>query len=253
MFLLFVWFIPYSLFLIPAMLSRLTSIFSRNNVSRPPTTSATHAQNFSVSQLNYKKDIQNAKVSINQITQPLSQATTSITHVGQHNPTTTTSVAHVGESQVLADEVSQQEADDRRYAFFQRRLMAKKHAEELAKIKIEAEANSGSYTEKIVGNIKTGSGFKTTGVMGAKRQLHHMVKHNPEKYKNLSTGDQKYFLETVKPYAKAVGAGKGFNRYQRRAMKYKFLRDYRSGKISKADYDDFRGLTDNLQKPRYGI
>ncbi len=211
-----------------------------------PSSGIARAQNFSISKLNQKKDLDNAKVSMNQLVHPSSKATTSVSRVGNDELSPTTSVAHLGDKNATAVEgLYNEEANETRYHYGQRLAMQKRANEKAKEIAKLAEAASGGVYEKM--NVKTGSGFRMDrSVTSFRRQFYRLRKLNPVAFKNISDKDQKYFFDLVKPYVKGVGVGKPISRQARREMKYKMEMDRRKGIVSKADVDDLGNLISNL-------
>ena len=183
------------------------------------------AQNFSVSKLNYKKDIANAKVSMNQITSKSRPALSSITHI--NDP---------------VKNLYDQDADDRRYDHVRGLAMANRQ-------KREAEASGSVYDT----GVKTGGLFKTTGVTGLRRQLIRMRYGKPGAFKNIDSKDRKYFEDLTKKYVKGVSAGTGIGHHARRAMKQQILQDQRKGVIHVEDAKDFYNMIDNLPGVKRGL
>jgi hypothetical protein len=183
--------------------------------ARPLSGSVGRAQNFSVSRLNYRKDIDNAKVSVNQLLNKKPNADNSL---------------------YAAD------ADDKRYAYVQRLAMANRQ-------KKEAAAQTSLYDT----GIKTGGLYKTTGVLGLRRQLIRMRYNKPGTFKNVSSKDRQYFEDLTKKYLKGVSAGSGIGHHARRAMKQQMLRDRRAGKINVESVKDFSNMIDKLPKVRRGL
>lgn len=172
------------------------------------------AQNFSVSKLNYQKDIDKAKVSVNQL------------------------LSKKPDAEGLYDA----EADDRRYEYVRRLAMANRRKKE------EAAAKSIYDT-----GAKTGGLYKTAGVIGLRRQLIRMRYDKPGTFKNLSSADRKYFEDLTKKYLQGVNAGVGIGRHARRSLKQQILRDRRAGKINIEDEKDFNRMIDKLPGVKRGL
>lgn len=189
------------------------------------------AQNFSVSKLNYRKDIDNAKVSMNQINSKQSGATSSVAHVGEFKKTNSVYGANYDS-----------EADDKRYDYVRRLAMAKRKEKEDA-------AAENIYSA----GVKTGSLFKTAGVTGLRRNLIRARYQKPGEFKNLSSKDRQYFEDLVKKYVKGVPTGVGIGHNARRAMKQHILRDQRKGLVNVEDAKDFNNMIDALPKVKRGL
>jgi len=215
--------------------------------------SSGRAQNISIFKLNQKKDIENAKVSVNDRKGLGNMPTTSVAHMSTNSPKATTSVTHIGEKNVVETE-SEADKDNRYYANVQRIMKEKRAKEKVeAEKKALAKQNQSSYS---VLHIGTGHSFLprggpfTYGKRGLMRQLYRMRKLDPVNFKNLSDKDFKYFSDLVSKHAKAVGAGMGFDRFARRSMRMKIERDRHAGRINKEDAKDFRHFIHHLPKPR---
>lgn len=194
-------------------------------------TGAGRAQNFSVSKLNYRKDIDNAKVSMNQISGRQSGATSSVAHIGEFKKTNPVCGSNYDA-----------EADDKRYEYVRRLAMANRRKREAA------EAASIYDT-----GVKTGALFKTTGVLGLRRGLIRARYQHPAAFKNLSSKDRQYFEDLIKKYVKGVPTGAGIGHHARRAMKQHILRDRRQGKVNVEDAKDFYNMIDALPKVKRGL
>jgi len=201
-----------------------------------------HAQNFSVSKLQQKRDRENAKVSMDRAIRGDSNffPTTSVSHIQGNSTPASSSVFHAGTSRrSIYDEEEYDEVRDRlRYAHI-RGMMKEKQAE-------EAAARQQPVPSKYDVGVKTGGGFRVKGRMGVKRRLEKMRKYKPATYKNISNKDIKYFEDLIKPHTKAVSRGTGIGRISRRDMKLKVERDRRKGIVSWEDAKDMKKMVDNL-------
>lgn len=211
----------------------------------PLTSGVARAQNFSVSQLNYKSDLKNAKVSV--ADDGNHSPVISVADIGRENNLPTTSVARALQKETNTDNSTYNEdADERRYNYM-RAQMRKKKVEEQKKAEKTAVSKPTAFVNpQTAMKIRSGGGFRVAGVLGLKRHLYQMVRQNPAHFKNISAADRQYFIDTLRPHASAVRVGTGINRLARKEMRYKFLSDYRKGKISKADYDDFKRMVNSL-------
>lgn len=201
----------------------LNPLTPKNNL----TTNVGRAQNFSISKLNYKKDIDNAKVSVGQL--------------ARNNRPAVTSVGHINE-QLKPNSIYDADADDRRYNYVRGLAMANRQKREAAE--------AGSVYET---GIKTGALYKTTGVTGLRRQLIRMRYEKPGAFRNLSSKDRKYFEDLTEKYVKGVSAGVGISHHARRAMKQQILRDRRKGVVNVEDAKDFYNMIDKLPGVKRGL
>lgn len=225
------------------------------------TATSGRAQDLSVSDLNYKKDIKNAKISIGDVTGEHTKAVTSISHAGENGGSkAVTSVAHIGEQLDEDNEMYAKGADDRRYAYIRRLVTERKAKEAAQETKEKASVSTvekspfqpshGQQYAKL--KVKTGRGLRVTGITSLHRQLYKMWKQNPESFKNISAEDRKYYEKLVTQHAKAVTIGKGFGRLVRKNMKSQVERDRQAGRISYADSQDFKRMIDNLPHNQNG-
>lgn len=196
---------------------------------------AGHAQNFSVSRLNTRKDIDDAKVSVAEVGNR-QKTTTSVNRVGGLATSISTSVAHVGVTS-NPENYNQNEADDKRYGYIRRLAMDKKKERE------ETEAQSNVYDL----GLKTGGSFRTRGLGSIKRKLNRLYSSAPVTFKNIDKDDRKYLADVVGEHAKKVRVGVGFGQSVRKKMKIKIEKDRQKGIISKADSQDMKKIVDNLQ------
>ncbi len=213
-------------------------LFSNKNLaSIKSSINAGHAQNFSVSQLNTRKDIDEAKVSITEVGDN-KKATTSVSRVNDYISKPTDSVAHLGENvpQNQVTNFDQNEADDKRYEYVRRLAVERRKEREAAEEKSVYDLG-----------VRTGVGFRTKGSSGIKRRLDRLYREAPTTFKNISSTDRKYFAGVVGEHAKKVRVGSGFSTPVRKKMKIKIEKDRQKGIISKADSDDMKKMVDNLQ------
>lgn len=196
---------------------------------------AGHAQNFSVSRLNTRKDIDNAKVSVAQVGNK-QKPTTSVNRVGSLATSASTSVAHMGVEN-NPENYNQNEADDKRYDYIRRLAMDKNKERE------EIEGQNNVYD---IG-VKTGGGFRTRGLSSVKRKLNRLYYSAPTTFKNIDKEDRKYIADKIGEHSKKVRIGVGFGRQVRKKMKREIEKDRQKGIISKVDSQDMKKIVDNLQ------
>ena len=153
------------------------------------------------------------------------------------------------------DEYSEQ-AEERRYSSVKRLIRERKKKEHAAavaagKITKETGSSAGSglpssaHTEL---KLKTGAGFKISGVSGIKRQLSRMRLKNRATFKNVSKENMEYLEGLISDRAKLKRTGQGFTRKDRVAMKKKVWKDYKKGDsgLTRDDWKDFRKIVDSL-------
>lgn len=207
---------------------------------------ATSALNLSVSTLQQHTDRSQATTSMNRAMHhgADSEAVSSVNRIGQSSHVST-SISHPdsGDLQSFGDGVDRDAIRDRlRYQHIRQMMREKKASELAAKKAIE-------HGSKFDMGIDTSSpGFLRTGAKGLERHIHHIVKKNKATFKNLSSKDQKYFLDVVEPHARAADVGHNFSRYTRKQMKKQIRSDYKKGVISKADLKDMHKMVDQLPK-----
>jgi hypothetical protein len=118
-----------------ALNNNLPLFSNRNLINKPTSGSINRAQNFSVSRLNIRKDIDEAKVSISQVGKT-QRPTTSINRAtnpnNNNNNSTSASHTKIGNN---SDEYNQEEADNKRYEHIRRLAMARKKERDLAEKK----------------------------------------------------------------------------------------------------------------------
>ncbi|PIT86369.1 MAG: hypothetical protein COU33_03560 [Candidatus Magasanikbacteria bacterium CG10_big_fil_rev_8_21_14_0_10_43_6] len=210
-----------------------------------------HAQSTSISELQQKKDRREATSSINRVISKSSNdaPSTSITHPGGQGQQGVSSInsAMSGEAKRSVydkEGVGADDADERRYSYMQRIIRARRaQMRHDVKKGLAGKATSGSGF-----SVKTGSALKKTGTGGLHKQLGSMFKKYRTTFKNLSKEDKKYFEDLVVKHAGAKTRGSGFGYKERRTMREEIEQAKRSGKISRADSEDFKGLIDKLHE-----
>jgi len=230
------------------------------------------AQNFSTSKLNYRKDVDQAKTSINSVLRKQSQKTlmkkelvsgdssvseaklvstdhtidnggpsTSVSHLGQTGTVATTSIFHPGR-EVAEGGLSDTERDERRYELGRAHLMkARKEREE----KAAAEAAVPAHDVFDLG-FKTGKGFRVHGKYGLLRKMYHLRKIKPLPFKHWDKEDRRYLVDLVKPHLQGVSRGTSIGYAMRRKMKYQIERDRRAGKIDVYTSRDMKKIVNDL-------
>lgn len=198
---------------------------------------AGHAQNFSVSRLNTRKEIDEAKVSVSKVGHNPDHVT-SINRVNVTLSRPTDSISHIGEDnlQGVGTSEDQNKMDDKRYEYVRRLAVARRK---------EAELAEGTKDVYDLG-IKTGGSFRTRGINSIKRKLNRLYYNAPTTFKNIDKEDRKYFADVVGEHAKKVRVGVGFGRQVKKKMKLKIERDRQKGVISKADSQDMKKMINDL-------
>jgi hypothetical protein len=251
----------------------LPSSLPLNNLPNNRVGGLGRAQDFSVSRLNYRKDRDNAKISINSVLQGQSQKTlmkkelitgdsgiseaqvvstsqggvrssgpsTSISHPGQSGIVATTSIFHPGINQGSEDGLSDAERDERRYEMARQHLMKARKEREA-----KAAAAAAPTPDVFDLGFKTGSGFRIHGKYGLLRKMHHLKKTKPLAYKHWDKEDEKYLAGLVKPHLQGVSRGTSIGYAMRRKMKYQIERDRRAGKIDVYTSRDMKKIVNDL-------
>lgn len=215
------------------------------NFSIRPNSGVGKAQDFSSVSLG-KESIKNAKISVSQNNN--SRPSVSVFHPGGAGSGAVSSINSAVNSPVtsinnpVTDENTEEYnklADDRRYNYM-RRLMKWKRENEGGERQV---GQVGPHDLK----LRTGAGFRTTGMKSIRRQLSRLYKQAPATYRNLSVADRKYFAGLVSEHAGKVRLGKGISAPVRRKLKRQVNKDWKYNHIiSKPDVNDFKKLINNL-------
>lgn len=209
-------------------------LFSNRNLGGKTTPDSTSkAQNFSVSRLNSRKDIDEAKVSISRVGQ-VQKSTTSINRAINPANNISTSVSHTNVEN-NSNEYNQEEADDKRYDYIRRLAMARKKERDLA----------GQKDDYDLG-IKAGALFREKGRLSLKRRLARLQKTKPTEFRNLGKEDRAYFDSLVSKYARKIKAGNDFSIRMKRQMTMEVEKKRRAGEITSADSYDMKKIIKNL-------
>lgn len=206
---------------------------NRNSGVAKPTGSVNHAQDFSNSKVEIRREIEGAKTSINSVWHD-HDPVTSISRVGNLSNMPTDSIAHAGQA-VQSDGYNQAEADDKRYGFIRRLAMARKKEREAANQKDVYDLG-----------IKSGSAFREKGKNSVQKKLSRLYRSNPGEFKNLRVGDRKYFADLVGRYAKKLPTGGAYNPRMKRQMTMEIEKKRRTGEITSADSCDMKKIINNL-------
>ena len=174
------------------------------------------AQNFGVSKLNQKVEREQSAVSMSQVLSRKAgvenSRSTSVAHIGQTMTGPTTSITHPGASVSLnnADGNSDPGADNRRYAYMRKQIMARQ-ANEAAAAKAAASGHGI--------NVGTGSGMKKSGVGGLHKQLGKEFHEHRSTYGSLSGSEKKVLEESIGKRLGSKTTGSEINRYDKKAIK----------------------------------
>lgn len=174
------------------------------------------AQNFSASKINQKIDREQAAISMSQVLARKAgqenSRSTSVAHIGQTMTAASTSITHAGVARSLNgdDGNSDPGADNRRYAYMRKQIMARQ-ANEAAAAK---QAASGSGL-----NVGTGSGMKKSGTGGLHKTLGKEFREHKSTYGSLSSTEKKVFEQSVGKRLGAKTTGSEINRYDKKAIK----------------------------------
>ena len=189
---------------------------------KPPSTTAgvPRAWNTSVSKLQQKKDVEQAKVSMSQLMR-------------------SKAAGGAAQPESLYSDAEREEIRDRlRYKYMQSRMREKKAAEAAAQVEKPSKYGFPS--------ISTGRLTRRVGPAGVERQVYRQIRKHIATYKNISPKDRKYFLDIVLPHGEKLAPGKGFGFGIRRQMKTKVEMDRRRGAIGFEDAKDFKRMIDQL-------
>ncbi|HRH23556.1 MAG TPA: hypothetical protein PK295_02920 [Candidatus Magasanikbacteria bacterium] len=158
-------------------------------------------------------------------------AASSIYRVGTNQVTPTSSFFHPGVSVNSSEDIENDAIRDRiRYQYAQKR-MREKRAEE------EAQSDLGI-------SVGTGGSFRSKKFH---KGLLHMKYSRPDKYKNLSIDDLKYFEGLVEGHARSLKVGGGFSKNTKLRMKRQVWKDRRAGLVkSRSDQKDMENLINDL-------
>ncbi len=218
--------------------------------NKPSPGGVSRAQSFSVGKLQQKKDREGAKVSVSQRIRSDDDRegpTTSVGRIGREENSTESLARSKGGMRSIYDDVERDKTLDRlRYQNIRKMIKERKEVE-----KVGADVGVGAKPEKVspfrIPGVKTGGGFKTKGAYGLTRKFFSHSRQQRATFKNLSSKDRKYFLDMVGEHAKKVRRGTGFGRLVRKKMKRKVDRDWRAGKISIDDRNDFKKVINSLK------
>lgn len=162
-----------------------------------------------------------------------------------------TSAMHSDGAQVGASSVSHQMAHAKRsiqddeYTDEVRDRMRYQHIRTVMREKKAAEA-AAMKSEGSILNMKTGSGYRSKGKFGIKRQLQKIRKKKPLSFGSLSDKDLDYFSGLVTPRAKALSRGARIGRGARMKMKVDIDKQRRAGNITMDDAKAMKRLVDKM-------
>lgn len=196
-----------------------------------------HAQDFSVSKLEQRKERESAAVSMSRVMSgnlPGGRPSTSASHLGD-------SMSQGDQETRPQHSVNQvdepdEAADYRRYSFV-RRLIKKRQE--------EAAAEAAKHQKKGF-HVGTGGSMRKTGPTGYRMRLGNLIRTKRATYKNVSMADRKLFQDTLENTLKYKRTGEAINRKDRLKMRGKFYKAHKEGKISYEDYKDFKKLIKDL-------
>lgn len=166
-----------------------------------------------------------------------SSPASSIYRVGNLRIPASTSITHPGVPAMDMADANSDEARDRlRYRYIQKRMKEKR---------LEAAMQSDI----------PGSAVGTGGAFSRKKFHKGLIKMKygrPDKYKNLSISDLKYFENLVGSHAKSLKTGGGFSKNTKLRMKRQLWKDSRAGTVSsRSDRKDMESLINNLPSAGY--
>jgi len=218
---------------------------SGSSKSNSPLTSIKrNAGDVSIGQTQQKKDVAAANVSMHQAMQKKvgNAPTTSVYRIGQDADNISTSISRPADARrSIYQEEGQEEAarDYRRFSYIRRKIKERKAAQ--ARVEKEIQKSSGGIQAGI------GSGYRKTGVTSFRRRMENMFRKNRATYKNLSAKDKKMFEDIVEGHLSKKATGKAINRLDRRKMGLEVYKNWKSGKITKTDYQDMKRIIRDLE------
>ncbi len=166
--------------------------------------------------------------------------TTSVSRAGDRyggSSSVSHQMAHAKRS--IHDEEYADEVHDRMRYQSIRQMMREKKAAEVA-------VDKAIDSQKSVISFKTGSGYRSKGKKGIKRQLQKVRRKKPLSYGSLSDKDLDYFSRIVTPHAKALTRGSRIGRGSRMKMKTDVDRQRRSGNITLDDAKAMKKMIDQM-------
>lgn len=211
-----------------------------HGISSPPLRSNTtpRAQAFQSSVLQQHIDRKKASTSINRVMNRNSgqRASTSIHHPGGETTKAVTSILRPEHErrQINEEYFDQEAADERRYAYMQRKIRARK----------KKEAEEGNDRHKF--KVGTGNSLTVSGASGLHKSLRRFLWKYRSTYKNISEKDRKYFEKFLIKHAGNKKTGSSFGYSKKRQMRLEIIDARKKGIISREDEKDFRKLINNL-------
>lgn len=194
-----------------------------------------HAQNFSTSKLQQRKDVEEAGVSISQLTKRRAAGPQDDTE--QTGPST--SIAHgprKDDREMFSDEQRQEARDRLRYSYIRKKIKERKAAEKaLAKA-----ANKAGI------KIDVGKAYRASGVTGFRKKFSDYIRGKRGSLKHISKADQKLFTDAMESVIKGKASGSAVSRLDRKKIKGTMYKAYKKGDITKTDYNSFKKIIDDL-------
>ncbi len=220
------------------------SFGSASTPLRPSISAASaRAQNFNVSKLNQQTERDASAVSMSQVlgrkAGQENSRSTSVAHIGQTLSAASTSITHPGSAVSMnGGEGQDAGADNRRYAYMRKQIMARK-AEEAAALKKAAMAKSGL-------NVGTGAALRTTGTGSVHKELGKEFRGHRSTYGTLSSSEKKLVEDTIAQRLKSKTTGSAVNRYDKLAMKKKISDANHGGDVSFGHAKILKKIVDKL-------
>ncbi|MBP9731957.1 MAG: hypothetical protein KBD29_00655 [Candidatus Magasanikbacteria bacterium] len=157
-------------------------------------------------------------------------AASSVYRIGANRVTPTSSVFHPGVPAQTSEDLENDAIRDRIRYQYARKKMREKRLE-------EAQSDLGI-------SVGTGGSFSTKKF---RKGLIRMKYSRPDKYKNLSADDLKYFENLVTGHARSLKTGGGFSNNTKLRMKRQVWKDRRAGVVrSRSDQKDMENLINDL-------
>ncbi len=157
-------------------------------------------------------------------------AASSVYRIGVNRVTPTSSIFHPGVPAQTSEDIENDAIRDRIRYQYARKRMREKRLE-------EAQSDLGI-------SVGTGGSFSAKKF---RKGLMHMKYSRPDKYKNLSADDLKYFEGLVTGHARSLKVGGGFSKNTKLRMKRQVWKDRRAGVVrSRSDQKDMENLINDL-------
>ena len=140
------------------------------------------------------------------------------------------------------EQQTEEDRDDARYAYMQKRIRDKRKAMEEKQAKVESAAQQKTGLK----SIGTGSAFKDSGASGFEKQLKAHISAKRSSYKGLSGEDVDVLHDIIADKLKNKSTGSAISNRDRASMKKSIREQYKSGKISMEKMKGMRKIIGEL-------